>query len=148
MGDAYMNESALSAMARMVGEWKTTTSLYPDITGHTSIGWMPDAQFLTVRYTVPDPGVSWTWLVGADDLYQERLVILHYDQFGEHRVYEGSFDGPLWRVWRDAPGHSQRFTGNLDETSTTFRATWERSDSELDPRSWEHWLDFIYTRIS
>ena len=34
------------------------------------------------------------------------------------------------------------------ETGNTLRATWERSDSELDPRSWEHELDIVYTRIS
>ncbi|MGW0004431.1 hypothetical protein [Nocardia grenadensis] len=142
-----MTESALSAMGRMVGEWNTTTSLYPDVTGHTVIQWMPDARFLVVRYTVPEPGISLVQVVGADDLYQDRLVILQYDQTGEHRIYQGSFDGPLWRVWRDAPGASQRFTGNLDEAGNTMRATWERSDSELDPRSWDHDFDIVFTRI-
>ncbi|WP_063036427.1 hypothetical protein [Nocardia grenadensis] len=142
-----MTESALSAMGRMVGEWNTTTSLYPDITGHTVIEWMPDARFLVVHYTVPEAGISLVQVVGADDLYQDRLVILQYDQTGEHRIYQGSFDGPLWRVWRDAPGASQRFTGNLDEAGNTMRATWERSDSELDPRSWDHDFDIVFTRI-
>lgn len=143
-----MTESALAAMARMVGEWQTTTSQHPGLTGHLSIDWIPDARLLLTRYTVPDPGIDRVWVIGADDLYRDRLVILQFDQNHEHRVYQGSFAGPLWRVWRDAPGHSQRFTGNLDETGNTLRATWERSDSELDPRTWEHELDAVFTRIS
>ncbi|MGW0180333.1 hypothetical protein [Nocardia sp. NPDC003345] len=143
-----MTESALEALSRMVGDWTTTSDLYPGMTGHTTIGWVPDARFLSVRYTAPEPGLGRTWIVGADDLYQDRLMILQYDQRGEHRVYQGSFDGPLWRVWRDAPGDSQRFTGSLDESGNTLRATWERSESELDPRSWEHELDIVYTRVT
>jgi hypothetical protein len=143
-----MTDSALAALARMVGEWTTTTSLRPDLTGHTTIEWLADARFLKFRYAVPDPPVSRIWIVGADDLYPNQLMILEYDQSGEHRIYRGSFEGPLWRVWRDAPSDSHRFTGSLDETGNTFRATWERSDSELDPRAWDHELDIVYTRIS
>lgn len=143
-----MTESGLTGMAAMVGEWKTTTTLYPGVAGHTTIEWLAGEAFLLVRYTAPDPSVSRTWVVGADDIHPDQLVILQHDQHGERRVYQGSFDGPLWRVWRDAPGASQRFTGSLNETGNTLRATWERSDSELDPRTWEHELDIVYTRIS
>ncbi|WP_459545344.1 hypothetical protein [Nocardia sp. X0981] len=143
-----MIESGLAGMAAMVGEWETTTTLFPEVTGRTTIEWLGDEAFLLVRYTAPDPSTSRIWVVGADEAAPGRLVILQHDQNGGHRIYHGSFEGPLWRVWRDAPGASQRFTGSLDETGNTLHATWERSDSELDPRTWEHELDLVHTRIS
>lgn len=143
-----MTDSALARMAAMVGEWTTTASSSPGLTGRTAIEWLAGEAFLLVRYSAPDPSASRTWVIGADDTHPGQLVILQHDQSGGRRVYQGSFDGPLWRVWRDAPGASQRFTGCLDETGNTLRATWEHSDSELDPRTWEHELDIVYTRVS
>ncbi|MEU1982717.1 hypothetical protein [Nocardia sp. NPDC019395] len=143
-----MTDSALAAMAVMVGEWKTTTDQFPDVVGRTTIEWLAGEAFLLVRYTVAGPAVSRTWVIGTDDAYPERLKVLQHDSNGDRRIFNGAFTGPLWRVWRDAPGYSQRLTGNLDETGNTLRATWERSDAEFDPRTWEHELDIVYTRIS
>ncbi|MFI1461746.1 hypothetical protein [Nocardia carnea] len=142
-----MTDSPLAAMAAMIGEWKTTTDKYPDVAGLTTIEWLAGEAFLLVRYTVPDPAIERTWVMGTDDAYPERLKVLQYDSNGERRIFNGAVTGPLWRVWRDAPGDSQRLTGNLDETQTTLRATWERSESELDPRTWEHELDIVFSRI-
>ncbi|WP_280399130.1 hypothetical protein [Nocardia carnea] len=143
-----MTDSPLAAMAAMIGEWKTTTDKYPDAVGRTTIEWLAGEAFLLVRYMVPEAGIERTWVMGVDDAYPERLKVLQYDSNGERRIFNGAVTGPLWRVWRDAPGDSQRLTGALDEAGNTLRATWERSESELDPRTWEHEMDFVYTRIS
>ncbi|MBF6351706.1 hypothetical protein IU448_22205 [Nocardia flavorosea] len=143
-----MTDSALVAMAAMVGEWKTTSEQIPDMVGRTTIEWLDGDAFLLVRLTVPEPAIDRIWVVGTDDAYPERLKVLQHDGAGARRIYNGALTGPLWRIWRDAPGDSQRLTGNLDETGNIFRATWERSDAELDPRTWEHQMDIVYTRIA
>lgn len=142
-----MTDSAHVAMATMIGVWETKAEQFPGAAGRTTIEWLAGEAFVLVRLTTPEPAIERTWVVGTDDAYPERLKILHYDSKGRRRIYNGALTGPLWRFWRDAPGDSQRLTGNLDETGNIFRATWERSDSELDPRTWEHQLDIVYTRV-
>ncbi|WP_043739974.1 hypothetical protein, partial [Nocardia carnea] len=77
-----MTDSPLAAMAAMIGEWKTTTDKYPDVAGLTTIEWLAGEAFLLVRYTVPDPAIERTWVMGTDDAYPERLKVLQYDSNG------------------------------------------------------------------
>lgn len=142
-----MTDSALDAMAVMVGEWQAATEKDPDDAGRMTIEWLTGESLLLVRFTIPDPAADRIWVMGTDDAYPERLKVLQYESNGERRIFNGAVTGPLWRIWRDALGDSQRLTGALDETGNTLRATWERSESELDPRNWEHELDIVYTRI-
>lgn len=143
-----MTDSALVAMATMVGEWQASTDRHPGDAGRMSIQWLAAEGLLLVRFTIPEPAADRTWVMGIDDAYPERLKVLQYESNGEHRIFNGAVTGPLWRIWRDAAGDSQRLTGALDESGNTLRATWERSEAELDPRTWEHELDIVYTRIS
>ncbi|MEU4313422.1 hypothetical protein [Nocardia sp. NPDC024068] len=141
-------DTALAGLAMMIGEWDVTSPQFPGETGHTSIEWLNDHSFLMVVTTLPGAHADRAWVVGADEGAEHSLAILQHGRDGSRRIYHGFFDGPLWRVWRDAPGGSQRFTGTLDETGNVFRATWERSDAQSDPRDWEHEFDLTYTRIS
>ena len=60
------------------------------------------------------------------------------------RVYEMSFSDGLWRLWRDSPGFSQRFTGTFSDDAITIAGRWERSS---DGSMWEHDFDLTYTRV-
>lgn len=96
-----------------------------------------------MRDFVPDPGPSGTWVIGADDT-QRDLTILHHDERGVSRVYRSAFAEGHWRVWRDAPGFSQRFTATVAEDGSTVHGAWEKS---LDGAVWEHDFDLVYTRL-
>lgn len=48
------------------------------------------------------------------------------------------------RIWRKAPGFSQRFTGRLSASGTKIEGAWEKSK---DGSRWEHDFDLAFTRI-
>lgn len=50
----------------------------------------------------------------------------------------------VWKLWRDAPGFYQRFTGNFSTDGQTITARWENSS---DGKNWEHDFDLVYTKV-
>jgi hypothetical protein len=61
---------------------------------------------------------------------------MHYfDSRGVSRVYEMSIDDAEWRIWRNAPGFSQRFTGSLAEGGNTVVGRWQLNEDDV------HWND-------
>jgi hypothetical protein len=83
-----------------------------------------------------------TLIISRDDA-SEVYTVLHYDSRGVSRVYEMTFDDGAWKIWRNAPGFSQRFTGTLADDGRSIRASWEKSPDGSD---WEHDFDLLYTR--
>jgi len=57
-------------------------------------------------------------------------------------VYEMSFNDGVWKVWREAPGFSQRFTGVL--SGDVITGPWEFSE---DGSTWRHDFDLTYTKV-
>jgi hypothetical protein len=41
------------------------------------------------------------------------------------RVYQMSMEGGVWRMWRDHPGFSQRWTGTFDDGGDAIRVRTE-----------------------
>jgi hypothetical protein len=54
-----------------------------------------------------------------------------------------SLDRGIWKLWREAPGFSQRFTGTFDESGDRITGTWEISTEDS---TWEHDFDLTYVR--
>lgn len=64
----------------------------------------------------------------ADDdpaIATDSPMSMHYDSRGVFRVYEVSVDGEAWRLWRDAPGFSQRFVGAFTNGGDTIDGRWQ-----------------------
>ena len=55
-----------------------------------------------------------------------------------------SFSDRLWKLWRQAPGFSQRFEGKISDDGETISARWEKSGDGLE---WEHDFDVTYIRM-
>ncbi len=69
---------------------------------------------------------------------------MHYfDSRGVFRVYEVSIDEVSWRLWRDAPRFSQRFTGTLADGRETIVGRWQLC---RDDRHWDDDLEITYRR--
>lgn len=67
----------------------------------------------------------------------------YFDSRGVFRVYEASVDDTAWRLWRDAPGFSQRFAGTFADDGKTTEGLWELCEDD------EHWasdLQITYRR--
>jgi hypothetical protein len=61
------------------------------------------------------------------------------------RIYQMSLSDGVWKLWREAPGFSQRFTGTFSGDGRTISGRWEKS---TDGSQWEHDFDLTYTKIT
>ncbi len=141
---------ALKQLEILVGDWEMelfNTSFLPrpsdTVKGSISFEWMQDGAFLLMRMgDKPPRSPVAMWLISRDESTPEYTV-LYYDDRGVSRVYQMSFTEGVWKIWREAPGFSQRFEGKFSEDHNTVTASWEKS---LDGTTWEHDFNVIYTR--
>jgi hypothetical protein len=68
----------------------------------------------------------------------------YYDSRGVARTYRTSFDGRTWKIWREAPGFWQRYTGVLTDDGRRIEGAWEAS---ADGRDWKHDFRLSYIRL-
>src|SRR5512137_2244976 len=109
---------ALDHLEALVGEWKMELSnaaflLDPSDTasGSVSFEWLEEGAFLVMRMGDKLAGApDAVWLIGRDESLPDYKV-LYFDSRQVSRVYEMSFSDGIWKMWRDAPGFSQRFQG-------------------------------------
>jgi hypothetical protein len=142
---------ALERLAVFIGEWNieiTSMSFQADKTavvhGRTSFDWVEGGAFLMQHSEVPNSDFpSAISIIGPDDK-AENYCMLYFDSRGVSRIYQMSFSGNDWKLWRDFPGFSQRFIATFGDDRSVINARWERS---TDGSNWE--LDFneTYTRI-
>lgn len=131
-----------------VGVWRMETSLASpgaQPAAETRFEWLEGGRFLLQRWHVEHPdapdGIA---VIGFDD--DRATYLQHYfDSRGMARVYEMSFAGGVWKLWRIAPGFSQRFTGTLDAAGDRIEGAWEGSS---DASTWGHDFDLTYIRTS
>src|SRR4051794_38567887 len=134
---------ALTRLDVLVGRWTVQPKVEGLGTGWTDIDWVEDGRFLrqvSDAEPVPDTAPrAWrennplpvTSLIGFDDAADE-FSMLYADARGVHRVYRMTFADRVWRIWRDAPGFHQRFTGTLSADGDTIDGQWERSADGVD----------------
>ncbi len=141
---------ALEQLEILAGNWDmelSNASFLPDPSASThskaSFEWVEDGAYLAMRQGNRDSGPPFaTWTISRDEAAKE-YVILYYDDRNVSRIYRMSFDRNIWKIWRDSPGFSQRFTGRISENGRTIKASWEKS---TDGKTWEHDFDLTYTR--
>jgi hypothetical protein len=84
------------------------------------------------------------WMIGRDD-DGEDFTILYADGRSVSRIYHMSFADGVWKIWRNAPGFHQRFSGRLSEDGNTIAARWENSE---DGEASNHDFDLTYELIT
>jgi hypothetical protein len=145
---------SLDRLNVLVGQWEMEATFKagffgsdsPEITsrGRTTVEWLEGRFFLIQRFVNEHPAVpSGIAIIGAS---QERHTWAqhYYDSRGVARVYQMTLEGREWKLWREAPGLWQRYTGAISEDGTTITGAWEAS---ADGREWKHDFDLTYTRI-
>ena len=127
-----------------VGEW-TTEATHPAVEGvvhgHAEFEWLEGRRFLIqrARHDHPDFPTSIA-IIGVTD---EGLVMNYFDSRGVHRVYPMSLEDGVWRFWRDSPGFSQRFTGEVARDTITCSSEL----SEDDGKTWNDDFAATYRRV-
>jgi hypothetical protein len=129
-----------------VGEWSIEVGFAEAPPGGGARMWFEwlGEKFLVQRWEVPVPeapdGIA---VIGYDEKaghYRQH----YFDSRGVARVYEMTLEGGEWKLWRDAPGFSQRFTGTFSGDGQTISGAWEIN---TDDATWEKDFDITYRRI-
>ena len=141
---------ALDRLEVLVGDWGmelSNASFLPHpsdtVKGLVSFEWVQDGAFLLMRMgdkSLSPPAAM--WLIGRDESTPD-YTMLYYDNRGVSRVYDMSFTSGVWKIWREAPGFSQRFEGKFSDDGNTVAASWEKS---LDGTQWEHDFNVVYRK--
>ena len=135
----------LQPLNLLVGEW-TTEMTHPAlpglvVAGHASVAWVEGERFLLQRTQADHPDFPDALSVLGDT--DEGLVSHYFDSRGVHRIYRLGFDDGVWRLWRDAPGFNQRFTGTFEEGGDRIVGLWEASP---DGSRWERDVTITFVR--
>lgn len=133
----------------LIGEWKTVGKhpLVPGVTltGTTRFKWLENGAFIQMNNFInheqfPD-GIA---IIGSDNSSPE-LIMLYFDERGLPRRYNCILNDNSWNWWRDDPGFSQHFHGEIQDKGNTIIVKGKMSQNS---RSWEDDLQLTYSRIS
>lgn len=148
------SEPALKPLERLVGSWSTeaTHPALPGVVVHGTVRveWLEGERFLIHRARTDHPDFPDSISIigfterdrvdaGASALsaaHDNQPLCMHYfDSRGVFRVYGVSFGAESWRIWRNAPGFSQRFSGTLAQSGRTILGRWQSCEDDV------HWQD-------
>ncbi len=155
-------EPALEPLNRLVGAW-TTEATHPSLPGvvvhgTVAVEWLEGERFLihrartdhpdfpdsisiigdTERDRVDDASATVAGVAGA------QLSMYYFDSRGVFRIYQLSVSTQGWRIWRHAPGFSQRFTGTFADGGRTIVGRWQLSRDDIH---WDDDLQITYRRL-
>ena len=164
-------EGTLAPLNRLVGSWITevTHPAFPGVVVHGTVDveWLEGERFVihrarfdhrdfpdsiaiigvtehdradTAATSVSSASVAAVSTAAATD---STLTMHYFDSRGVFRVYGVSIDEAAWRIWRNAPGFSQRFTGTFADADQTIDGLWELREDDVN---WASDLRITYRR--
>ena len=141
---------ALQDLIELTGTWEmelSNAAFLPDSTttikGIASFEWFEGGDFLILRQGTKNEETPWaTWFIGHDEDFQ-NYTILYIDDKQSSRVYEMSFENGIWKIWRNSPEFTQRFTGTIGNDKKMIKGCWEKS---IDGKTWNHDFDLSYIK--
>jgi hypothetical protein len=118
-------DDRLAPRNALVGSWtiEATHPAFPSIAlgGESWFEWLEGERFLLQRSRTDHPEFPDSLIVyGAEP---DELSMYFFDSPGVHRVYGVSFGDGVWKMWRNVPWFSQRFTGTLGANGTRSTAS-------------------------
>ena len=134
---ASVEDDLLAPLNELVGSW-TIEAAHPAfpgtvVRGQSDFAWLEGERFLLQRSRTDHPDFPDSLIVFGE--FDEDGLGMHYfDSRGVHRVYGVSFSDGVWRMWREAPGFSQRFTGTFNDDRDTVDGLWKLS---RDDANWD-----------
>lgn len=138
----------LAAFDSLVGEWtvEATHPAFPTtvVNGRMTYEWLEGERFLVQRSSNdhPDFPDSISVIGFADG---EELTAHYFDSRGVFRIYRIAMEGDTLRMWRDAPGFSQRLEAKLSDDGSRLAGVWQLS---RDDETWDEDLAIAFTRTA
>ena len=153
---------SLQHLDRLLGSW-TIQATHPAfagvvVHGTVDVEWLEGKRFLIHRARIEHPdfpdSISIIGITEQDRVEHpgqraatvdrdSRLCMHYFDSRGVFRVYEVGIDDASWRIWRYAPGFSQRFTGMLADGGDVIVGRWQLSRDDVN---WNDDLAITYRR--
>ncbi len=138
---------ALDPAQSLIGEWDTVGShpLFPSaVHGQASFEWLEPGALLVWRTTYEQPGPpSGVAVIGCDDT-DGACQMLYHDERGVSRIYQVRFEPGVWKMWREAPGFSQRLTWTISPDGKNIVLHTELS---RDDATWKPDLEVKYAKV-
>ena len=154
-------DPTLQPLNQLIGDWDTemTHPALPGVVVHGTVvtRWLEGERFLVQRAHTdhadfPD-SLSIIGFTEEDRVDEgasraqpppgEQLTMHYFDSRGVFRVYNVEIDSIALRIWRDAPGFSQRFAGAFADGGSTIAGQWQLS---RDNATWDDDLQITYRR--
>jgi hypothetical protein len=141
------SEATLEPLDRLVGTWDLEIAhpAFPGVVVHGSavVEWLEGERFLIHRARTEHPDfpdsiaiIGHTEQDRVGDASGEARPCMHYfDSRGVFREYEVGIDDKSWRLHRNAPDFSQRFTGTFTDGGDTIVGQWQLCEDDV------HWND-------
>ena len=140
-------DDSLAPLHALVGSWRieATHPAFPTtiVGGQADFEWLEGQRFLLQRSRTDHPEFPGSLIVFGD--FEDALAMHYFDSRGVYRVYGVSFSDGVWRMWRNAPGFSQRFAGTFSENGDTIDGLWELS---RDDATWDDDLKISFHRTA
>jgi hypothetical protein len=145
-------DPTLAPLRQLVGSW-TTEATHPAVPGVVVHGtatfeWVDGERFLTCRARTDHPDFPDALCVighmdqdraheasGEASPSTSALRMHYFDSRGVFRIMEMRITDTSWQLWRDAPGFSQRFTGDFRDGGDTIDGLWQLCRDDV------HWAD-------
>ena len=143
----------LQFLNRLLGTWMTEAT-HPAVPGAVVHGtatmeWLEGERFLIFRSRTDRPEFPSAISIIGDTEHDRAdgdgdatpipgdrpLRMQYFDSRGVFRVYEVRGDDKTWRIWREAPGFSQQFTGAFADGGDTIVGQWQLRRDDV------HWVD-------
>jgi hypothetical protein len=141
---------ALADLQFLAGAWDmelSEASFLPDpdakMHGSVTFEWIEHGAALVMRMGSGGTPAA-TWIIGRDEAEPDYSV-LYADDRGVSRTYRMSLGDGFWRLWRDAPGFSQRFEAKIARGQAEINGSWQKSVDE--GTTWEHDFTVRYRRL-
>jgi len=135
----------LAALDPLVGEWtsKATHPMFPAtvVSGRMTYEWLEGERFLIQRSSADHPDFPDS--ISVIGFASDELAAHYFDSRGVFRIYRVAMAGDTLRIWRDAPGFSQRLEAKLSDDGATLAGVWQLS---RDDETWDDDLSITFTR--
>jgi hypothetical protein len=113
--------------------------------GEMTNEWLRDEKVMLQRSASDNPVFPEAVAVIMEEEGEDTFAVHYFDSRSVARVYRMTFEGNLWKMWRDADGpgdFDQRLEGRLSDNGGTIEAAWHRTEDG----EWLHDFDVTYTR--
>jgi ketosteroid isomerase-like protein len=141
-------DDAVARLEPLIGRWRIDGAVPSDPTaeaaGAVEFEWLGDKAFVVQRWRTAAPEFPDGEAIIGPGEGGDELVQRYFDSRGVERRYGMSLRDGEWRLWRDGPEFSQRFTATFSADGSTIAGAWEMAK---DGTAFEHDFDVVYSRV-